>query len=293
VDDLNDRVALITGAGGGIGRALAATLAAEGMGLSLLDIDADALADTERAIVADHGKVAVRTAVVDVADAAAVAAAVSDTVDELGSLDLLCSNAGILRPGAVWEQPPQVWAQIMGVNLLGTVNLVGAAMPHMLARGAGHIVLTIGATALFTAPFSPPGSYAVSKHALLAYAETLFEELKVVEAPVGVTVLCPTGVRSAIAGAASATGADVQADGEVVRRPDIWRRVEALRTFISHGIDPAELAAMAVQAVRERRFWVFPDDSIPQRALHRADYIANATDPTAPPVGVSAALPPA
>ncbi len=291
MDELHNRVALITGAGGGIGRALATTLATEGMRLALLDIDADSLADTKRAIVADHGEVPVWTAVVDVADAGAVAAAVSDTVDELGSLDLLCSNAGILRPGAVWEQPPQVWAQIMGVNLLGTVNLVSAAMPHMLARGEGHIMLTIGATALFTAPFSPPGSYAVSKHALLAYAETLFEELTVIEAPVGVTVLCPTGVRSAIA--ASAAGAGVQADGEVVRRPDIWRRVEALRTFISHGIDPAELAAMAVQAVRERRFWVFPDESIPQRALHRANYISHATDPTAPPIGVSAEPPPA
>ena len=282
MQDLRGRVALITGAGGGIGRALADTLASEGMALSLLDVDGAALAAAERGLAEAGSGVPVRTAVVDVADADAVAAAVAATVDELGSGDLLCSNAGILRPGAVWEQPPDVWARIVGVNLLGTVNLVAAAMPHMLRRGAGHVVLTVGATALFTAPYSPPGSYAVSKHALLAYAETLFEELAVIGAPVGVTVLCPTGVRSAIAGAPAA------ADGEVIRRPEIWRRVQALRGFIAAGIDPADLAGLAVQAVRDRRFWVFPDESIPARALHRADYISRSADPSGPPIGVSA-----
>lgn len=282
MDDLRNRVALITGAGGGIGRALAAALAAEGMALSLLDVDAESLTATQQALARSGSQARLRTAVVDVADHEAVAAAVSGTVDEFGSLDLVCSNAGILRPGAVWEQPPEVWAQIMSVNLLGTVNLVSAAMPHMLARGAGHVMVTIGATALFTAPFSPPGSYAVSKHALLAYAETLFEELTVIGAPVGVTVLCPTGVRSAIAGAPAV------ADGDVVRRPEIWRRVEALREFIAAGIDPADLAELAIQAVRERRFWVFPDESIPRRALHRANYIERGADPTGPPIGVSA-----
>lgn len=278
MDDLRNRVALITGAGGGIGRALAA----EGMALSLLDVDADSLNATQQALAGSGSQAWVRTAVVDVADAQAVAAAVSGTVEEFGSLDLVCSNAGILRPGAVWEQPPQVWARIVGVNLLGTVNLVSAAMPHMLARGVGHVVVTIGATALFTAPFSPPGSYAVSKHALLAYAETLFEELTVLGAPVGVTVLCPTGVRSAIA------GAPAEADGEVVRRPEIWRRVEALREFIAAGIDPADLAVLAIQAVRESRFWVFPDESIPRRALHQANYIERGADLTGPPISVSA-----
>jgi len=283
VHDLNGRVALVTGAGGGVGRALTDSLAAEGMALSLLDVDGDSLAATAQAVRDSGGGVHVRTTVVDVADAVAVAAAVSATVEQFGSVDLLCSNAGILRPGAVWEQPPEVWARIVGVNLLGTVNLVAAALPHMLERGAGHIVMTIGATALFTAPFSPPGSYAVSKHALLAYAETLFEELTVLNAPVGVSVLCPTGVRSAIAGTPAV------ADGEVIRRPEIWRRVEALRASIANGIDPAELAGLAVQAVRDNRFWVFPDASIPARALHRADYISRAADPTGPPIGVSAA----
>jgi NAD(P)-dependent dehydrogenase (short-subunit alcohol dehydrogenase family) len=286
MDDLRGRVALITGAGGGIGRALASVLGVEGMHLSLLDVDSDGLAAVKQAITDSEADVSVRTHVVDVSDAAAVSAAVDNTVHELGSVDLLCSNAGILRPGAVWEQSPDVWARLVGVNLLGTVNLVSAALPGMLDRGRGHIVVTVGATALFTAPFAPPGSYAVSKHALLAYVETLFEELAVIGAPIGVTALCPTGVRSSIA--ANGGGAD-QADGEVVRRPEIWRRIEALRGFIERGIEPTQLAELAVQAVRDRRFWVFPDESIPLRAAHRADYITRGTDPSGPPLGLSAA----
>ena len=219
---------------------------------------------------------------VDVADADAVAAAVAGIESDFGSVDLLCSNAGMLRPGAVWQQSSQQWSRLLAVNFLGTVNLVNATLPGMLTRERGHIVVTIGATALFTAPFSPPGSYAVSKHALLAYTETLFEELTVIGAPIGVTALCPTGVRSAIA-------ADDKhdADGDVVRRPEIWRRIEALRNFIQNGMEPADLAELAVQAVLDRQFWVFPDDSIPQRAAHRADYITRRADPTGPPLGVS------
>lgn len=282
MDDLREHVALITGAGGGVGQALALALAARGMHLALLDVNAAALTAVTAAIAQAAPTARVRSALVDVADADAVAAAVADAESHFGSVDLLCSNAGLLRPGAVWQQSAAQWSRLLAVNLLGTVNLVNAALPGMLTRGRGHVVVTIGATALFTAPFSPPGSYAVSKHALLAYTETLFEELTVIGAPIGVTALCPTGVRSAIA-----ADEDQSADGDVVRRPEIWRRVQALRTFIQQGMEPAELAELAVQAVLDRRFWVFPDDSIPQRAAHRADYITRRADPTGPPFGVS------
>jgi NAD(P)-dependent dehydrogenase (short-subunit alcohol dehydrogenase family) len=202
------------------------------------------------------------------------------SVERFGPVRVVCSNAGVMRPGAVWEQPAEAWEKILGVNVLGSVNLANSFVPGMLGQGeSGRFVTTVGVTGLFTAPFSPPGSYSVSKHALLAFSEILHHELRAIGAPIGVTVLCPSGVRSEIKGDPN------EADGPTIRQPEAWARVEALYEFIRTGLEPAEVARQTVEAVKEDRFWVFPHPEHVARAQHRADYIVGALEPTPPPIG--------
>ncbi len=271
-------VAVVTGAGSGIGRALCLAFAAAGAAVVAADVDADRL--TETAGWLESVGAAALTQVVDVRDPGAVNSLADAAVERFGSADIVCSNAGVMRPGAVWEQPYEVWDRVVGVNLMGAVNLANAFVPRMISAGReGRFVTTVGVTALFTAPFSPPGSYSVSKHALLAFSEILHQELQAVDAPLGVTVLCPSGVRSDIQGDPTA------ADGATIRRPEAWARVEALYGSIRAGLEPSDVAAQTLAAVQANRFWVFPHPDHVVRVQHRTDYILAATDPTAPVMG--------
>jgi len=273
--ELSGRVAVVTGAGSGIGRALAVALAGAGMSVVAADLDAEALQVTET-LVSELGR-PVFGVVTDVRLPEAVESLAVAAEEQFGSADVVCSNAGVMRPGAVWEQPLETWERVMDVNLMGAVNMANAFVPRMLASGRdGRFVTTVGITALFTAPFSPPGSYSVSKHALLAFSEILHHELRAIDAPIGVTVLCPSGVKSAIQGDPDA------ADGPTVRRPEIWSKVEGLYNFIRNGLEPSEVAAQTVAAVEAGKFWVFPHPDHVVRAQHRADYIVGGLDPTPP-----------
>jgi NAD(P)-dependent dehydrogenase (short-subunit alcohol dehydrogenase family) len=281
--ELSGRVAVVTGAGGGIGRALAVALADAGMSVVAADLDAEALRGTET-LVAELDR-PVLGIVTDVRDPEAVNALAIAAEEQFGSVDVVCSNAGVMRPGAVWEQPLEVWERVMDVNLMGAVNMANVFVPRMLVAGRdGRFVTTVGTTALFTSPFSPPGSYSVSKHALLAFSEILHHELRAIGAPIGVTVLCPSGVKSAIQGDPDA------ADGPTVRRPEIWAKVEGLYDFIRNGLEPSEVAAQTVAAVQAGKFWVFPHPDHVARAQHRAAYIVSGRDPT-PPVLAGAMAP--
>jgi NAD(P)-dependent dehydrogenase (short-subunit alcohol dehydrogenase family) len=274
--ELSGRTAVVTGAGGGIGSALADELARAGMLVALWDIDEMALSAVAEQVGAQGTRVAVQR--VDLTDALAVERAAARTLEQFGSVEVVCSNAGVLRPGAVWEQPAATWQHVVDVNLMGTVHLVNAFVPGMVRRGSeGHIVATVGVTAFFTSPFSPPASYAVSKHALLAYMEILSQELRAIGAPIQVSALCPSGVRSQIFSDPD------NSDGETVRRPDVWPRLEALYTSIRNGLDPADVAAQVVQAIRRDQFWIYPNPQDVARVQHRADYIQAGEAPSAPP----------
>ena len=283
---LAGRTAVVTGAGGGLGRALALALGAADMDLVAADLDETGMAATAEQLVA--AGVRVLTIRTDVSDADSVEALAQRTVEEFGSVDVVCANAGIMRPGAIWEQSAHTWDAVLGVNLGGLVNTARAFVPRMIAsadRGGNrtHFVSTVGTIGLFTAPFSPPGSYTVSKHAALAFTEVLFQELTLIGAPVGVTALCPSGVRSHIAADPDS------AEGETIRRPELWSRYQALVASVAHGRDPADVADIAMQAIYANRFWAFPDPEHVSRAQFRADYILGGTDPTSPATNLVAA----
>jgi NAD(P)-dependent dehydrogenase (short-subunit alcohol dehydrogenase family) len=180
--DLNGRVAVITGAAGGIGAALARRFAAEGAaGLVLSDLDPSGLAD-------DLGvdAIAVRADVTVEADIQGLVAA---AIERYGRVDLFCSNAGITT-GAGLDSSDQQWERSWAVNMRAHVYAARAVLPGMLERGDGYLLQTCSAAGLLAAVGDAP--YTVTKHAAVAFAEWL--AITYGGRGIKVSALCPQGV---------------------------------------------------------------------------------------------------
>jgi NAD(P)-dependent dehydrogenase (short-subunit alcohol dehydrogenase family) len=193
MEHLADRVAVVTGAGSGIGEHLALACADAGMHVAVADIEADA---AER--VAEQVRVRGRSALsaaTDVADRAAVEELAARTWEELGGCHLLCNNAGVILLGTLDQRSDADWEWVLSVNLKGVINGVQAFVPRLLEQGgAAHIVNTSSVSGLVALPGI--GVYTTSKYAVVGLSESLRADL----APhgIGVSVLCPGGVRSRI-----------------------------------------------------------------------------------------------
>ena len=186
---LKDKVAVVTGAAGGIGRALVQVLAAEGMKVVMAGINAERL---ERAAEEFREKGADVTPIVtDVSRAEQVTALAEKTMEQYGAVHLLCNNAGVsYNSRSSWETPLAGWEWVLGVNLMGVVHGIHAFLPLMLEQAdEAHIVNTASTSGLIMNGYAIP--YGVSKHAVVALSESLHLELESRNANVGVSVLCP------------------------------------------------------------------------------------------------------
>jgi len=195
MQQLDGKVAVVTGAGSGLGRALALALAGEGMRVALADVDQDSLGDTA-ALLIDAGSAAgdVRTQRTDVLLEASVDALADAVFSDWGRVDVLCSNAGVVVGGPLWERPAADLEFVLGVNLWGILHGIRAFVPRMLAQGGeGHIVHTCSAAGLLTTTFGGP--YNISKFAALAATESLAMDLAAVGSALKVTA-APSGTPS-------------------------------------------------------------------------------------------------
>ena len=190
------RVVAITGAGSGIGRALAVDLAGRGALLALSDVSPDGLAETVDLVKA-AGAREVRSDVVDVASADALAGWAEDVVGQLGRVNVLISNAGVSLTGEVADLDPADMEWIVGINFWGVVNGTRAFLPHLIASGDGHVVTMSSLFGLLSIPGQ--SMYNATKYAVRGFSESLREELLMAGHPVGVTVVHPGGIRTAIA----------------------------------------------------------------------------------------------
>jgi short-subunit dehydrogenase len=189
---LRGKVAVVTGAASGIGRALASVLAERGCDLALADVDEAGLAETARAVRAAGRRASVHR--VDVADAAAMAAFADAVVAEHGGVDLLVNNAGVSVTGTLEEQSLEDLRWIVGVNFWGVVHGCKAFLPHLRARPEAHVVNVSSLFGLIGLPTQ--SSYCATKFAVRGLSEALWAELADVR--VGVTVVHPGGVRTNI-----------------------------------------------------------------------------------------------
>ena len=174
--EFKGKVAVITGAASGIGRAIAERCAREGMKVVLADIEEEALSQAEEEMKAEGATVL--AALTDVSKAGDVEALAQKTLDTFGAVHLLCNNAGVL-PGRdfLWERTLNDWEWVLGVNLWGVIHGTRVFVPVMLEQGTEcHIVNTASAAGLLSIPYL--GIYNVTKHAVVALTETLHRELR-------------------------------------------------------------------------------------------------------------------
>ena len=271
-----DRVAVVTGAASGIGLALAERFAAEGMKVVMADIEAAAL-DAAAGGLAGRGATVLATRV-DVSRPEDVERLAEETYRRFGAAHVVCNNAGVAVIGAVHEHTLADWQWVINVNLWGVIHGVRAFLPRMLAGGdEGHIVNTASMAGLTTAPFM--SVYDVTKHGVVALSESMYKELAVTGAPVGVSVVCPGLIDTNIMRSsrnrpeelaeAGKTGAAAQAFGQ------------ALGDRLAGGYPPSEVADQVLGGIREGRFYIVPaQPEVKEGIAVRADDLLALRNPT-------------
>jgi NAD(P)-dependent dehydrogenase (short-subunit alcohol dehydrogenase family) len=192
---LKGRTAVVTGAAGGIGRAIAAALARRGCNVALADIDEAALASAATAIAAADVRISRHR--LDVADRGAVAAFPARVIAEHGSVDLLVNNAGVALGGTFLEVAESDFDWMFDINFWGVVRMTRAFLPHLQNSEQAWLV---NISSLFGL-IAPPGqtAYAASKFAVRGFSEALRHELELASPPIGVTVVHPGGIATSIA----------------------------------------------------------------------------------------------
>jgi NAD(P)-dependent dehydrogenase (short-subunit alcohol dehydrogenase family) len=272
VDQFDGRVAVVTGAASGIGRALAGRLTVEGMHVVLADVEARALRDAVAGIGGDA--VAFTT---DVTSAAAVEALAEFAYDTFGAVHVLCNNAGVFQGGLMWECSDADFEWTFGVNVMGIVHGVRAFVPRMLAAGTeGHVVNTVSMAGLASTPFSGP--YDVSKFAAMAATECLAHDLASVGAPIKVSAVVPGLVDTGIARSRRNRPAEYdspQSEGGAFVE-------QALGDGIAGSMSPSAVADLVVAAIRDEQFLVPTRPSYAQQLADRAGDLVAKNLPRSP-----------
>lgn len=268
----NGTVAVVTGAASGIGLALAEALARAGCSVVLADVQGDALAAAEQRVAAlGVDTLSVRT---DVSKADQVSALAAATIDRFGKVNVVCNNAGVAGGTDPWFGGIESWEWVMGVNFWGVVHGVRAFLPHVAASGPGHIVNTASIAGL-SPGFAP--AYDASKHAVVAITESLFHTMRTAGLPIGVSCLCPGWVRTGIMDSHRNWPTELgdppvrDAAGEVMSKH--------VSRAIDEGLPPAAVADQVISAIRENRYWVFPNPEFLDIAVERFHRIAEQLDP--------------
>ena len=255
--DLSGKVVVVTGAGSGIGRALAHAFAAKQAQVVVADVDRG-----RAALVVEESPGAVAVCA-DVTDPLEMERLRDEVLDRFGAVHVLCNNAGIAHASPILRSTAADWRRVIDVNLLGVVHGVLAFAPVLVAQGRGHIVNT-ASMAGFVAG-ADLASYDASKHAVVALTENLWRELQ--GTGVGVSLLAPAFVDTPLF--ANATG-------------DTATRETFAATTAQWGIDAGLVAATTVAAVIADRFWVFTHPGTVQMTAIKSAYAIADLPPSDP-----------
>ena len=276
------RTAVITGAGSGFGLEASRIAAREGMNIVMADVQADALAAAVQEI--EGLGAAVLPFRLDVSKAAEVEALGEATLQRFGVPHLVFNNAGVGAGGMVWEHTARDWEWVIGVNLMGVAHGVRVFTPLMLQAAQadpayeGHIVNTASMAGLLCAPNM--GVYNVSKHAVVALSETLYQDLALVTEQVSASVLCPFFVPTGIH--QSHRNRPDELKGQKPTRSQLIAQAMSEKAVTSGKVTAPEVAQMVFDAVRDRRFYIYSHPKSLKSVQTRLEDVMQGRNPTDP-----------
>ncbi|MES2538803.1 MAG: SDR family oxidoreductase [Pseudomonadota bacterium] len=255
--NFHDKVTVITGAASGFGREFAAIGARLGMKLVLADVQQDTLGQARAELEAQGADVLAM--VCDVRKGEQVQALADAAMARFGAVHLLFNNAGVGSGGLIWENTVADWEWVLGVNLWGVIHGVRIFTPLMLACARhdssfqGHIVNTASMAGLLNPPAM--GVYNVSKHAVVSLSESLYHDLKLVDAPIGASVLCPYFVPTGISRSERNRPDDVQGAPPTVSQ--VASQAMTDKAVTSGKVSAAQVAEWTFDAIRDGRFYIY------------------------------------
>jgi len=247
------RVAVVTGAGSGIGKALAEAFATAGSAVVVADIDGAAAKAVADGITSRGG--AADAVVVDVSDAASVEELAATTIASHGRVDVLCNNAGVSTFNLIEDHTLDDWRWVLSVNLWGVIHGVHTFLPILRRQGTpAHIVNTASIAGLLSG-VAFIGPYSATKVAVVSISETLVKEFEIAQLPIGVSVLCPSSVDTRVMESERSRPAALGAE----HRTDLAESVRlGIRGSFTGptGLTPAQVADRVVAAIRGDEFWI-------------------------------------
>jgi NAD(P)-dependent dehydrogenase (short-subunit alcohol dehydrogenase family) len=277
VQNLQNKVAVITGAASGIGFALAQRFASAGMKLVLADVEEDALSSAER-LLADAGA-EVLSMLTDVSVEDQVHRLADETFRCFGTAHIVCNNAGVGPGGVSWEIPTRVWEWVLGVDLWGVIYGIQAFVPRLVAQNEGHVVNTASVGGLIGGPGMGP--YEAAKHAVVGLSQSLEHDLRLVNSNVHASVVCPSFTRTRMNDSGRNWPARYGAAPESGLAPGhpLLRHRFAEAAASGSATDPADVADLVHTAVINNRFWVLTEDHPEQRLVPHYEGMLEGTLP--------------
>jgi NAD(P)-dependent dehydrogenase (short-subunit alcohol dehydrogenase family) len=268
MENLEGKVAFITGGASGAGLGQAKVFSEAGMKVVIADIRQDHI---DEALAYFRGRnAAVHAIKLDITDRMAYKAAADEAERVFGPVQLLCNTCGVSQFGPIQNATYDDWDWQMDVNVGGVINGVMTFVPRMIERKAGGHVVVVSSMAAFRGS-AQGGIYCTSKFAVRGLAESLRGDL----APegIGVSLLCPAGINSNIHEAVLARPARYAKTGYYGADPE---RFKQLKKVIVGGMDPVDLAKHVLKAVKENKFWVLPYPEVKEGLLRTHQEIADA-----------------
>ena len=283
METMKNRVAVVTGAASGIGKALSLAFAAEGSSVVLADVEDEALAAAKAEVEAlGVTALAVKT---DVTEEESVADLCSATLEAFGEVHILCNNAGVGGGGLIKNQQLVDWKWVIDVSLWGVINGLHHFLPHLIEAEDSHVVSTASVAGLMAVPGLAP--YNAAKYGVVAIMETLHHEMmRDEEANLGGSVLCPGVVRTNIATAQRNRPEHLrrqkgESGSNAAKAPEEARkRNSAIAAALENGMEPSDVASQVVNAIYDRRFWVLSHPELLGEINHRNQELAALKNPT-------------
>ncbi|MBT9474779.1 SDR family oxidoreductase [Polaromonas sp.] len=282
ITDFKGKTAVLTGAGSGFGLECARIGAQLGMNLVLVDVQQDALDRATTEIAATGAQVL--SFKLDVSNAGQMEAMGQAVLARFGAPHLVFNNAGVGSGGLIWENTVKDWEWVLGVNVMGVVHGVRIFTPMMLAAAAkdpdwqGHIVNTASMAGLLNPPNM--GVYNVSKHAVVSFSETLYQDLGLVTDQIGASVLCPyfvaTGISQSHRNRPTEMGADKPTRSQLIQHAMTGKAVN------SGKVSAADVAQLVFDAVARNQFYIYSHPKAIQAVQTRLEDIVQARNPTDP-----------